>query len=329
MVNGWPLNFLFAIRSFFLTVTPKNCIIFVQILRERGMEHKAGFVNIIGNPNVGKSTLMNTLVGEKLSIITSKAQTTRHRIMGIVSGENFQVVYSDTPGIIEPHYKLHQKMVRFIDSALEDADVILYVTDMKEKSDKHEAYIEKLRNTDVPVILIVNKIDISRDQEVEEVMERWESLLPKADIMPASALKGHNLIAVFDRILELIPENPPYYSKDTLTDKPEKFFVSEIVREKIFKHYRKEIPYSTDVQVEEFKDEENILRIRAVIFVLRKSQKGILIGDKGKALKKVGMHAREDLEAIYEKKVYLELFVKIQQDWRDKDGFLRSSGYTE
>ena len=293
------------------------------------MEHKAGFVNIIGNPNVGKSTLMNTLVGEKLSIITSKAQTTRHRIMGIVSGENFQVVYSDTPGIIEPHYKLHQKMVRFIDSALEDADVILYVTDMKEKSDKHEAYIEKLRNTDVPVILIVNKIDISRDQEVEEVMERWESLLPKADIMPASALKGHNLIAVFDRILELLPENPPYYSKDTLTDKPEKFFVSEIVREKIFKHYRKEIPYSTDVQVEEFKDEENILRIRAVIFVLRKSQKGILIGDKGKALKKVGMHAREDLEAIYEKKVYLELFVKIQQDWRDKDGFLRSSGYTE
>ena len=293
------------------------------------MEHKAGFVNIIGNPNVGKSTLMNTLVGEKLSIITSKAQTTRHRIMGIVSGENFQVVYSDTPGIIEPHYKLHQKMVRFIDSALEDADVILYVTDMKEKSDKHEAYIKKLRNTDVPVILIVNKIDISRDQEVEEVMERWKSLLPKADIMPASALKGHNLIAVFDRILELLPENPPYYSKDTLTDKPEKFFVSEIVREKIFKHYRKEIPYSTDVQVEEFKDEENILRIRAVIFVLRKSQKGILIGDKGKALKKVGMHAREDLEAIYEKKVYLELFVKIQQDWRDKDGFLRSSGYTE
>ena len=293
------------------------------------MEHKAGFVNIIGNPNVGKSTLMNTLVGEKLSIITSKAQTTRHRIMGIVSGENFQVVYSDTPGIIEPHYKLHQKMVRFIDSALEDADVILYVTDMKEKSDKHEGYIEKLRNTDVPVILIVNKIDISRDQEVEEVMERWKSLLPKADIMPASALKGHNLIAVFDRILELLPENPPYYSKDTLTDKPEKFFVSEIVREKIFKHYRKEIPYSTDVQVEEFKDEENILRIRAVIFVLRKSQKGILIGDKGKALKKVGMHAREDLEAIYEKKVYLELFVKIQQDWRDKDGFLRSSGYTE
>ena len=293
------------------------------------MEHKAGFVNIIGNPNVGKSTLINTLVGEKLSIITSKAQTTRHRIMGIVSGENFQVVYSDTPGIIEPHYKLHQKMVRFIDSALEDADVILYVTDMKEKSDKHEAYIEKLRKTDVPVILIVNKIDISRDQEVEEVMERWESLLPKADIMPASALKGHNLIAVFDRILELLPENPPYYSKDTLTDKPEKFFVSEIVREKIFKHYRKEIPYSTDVQVEEFKDEENILRIRAVIFVLRKSQKGILIGDKGKALKKVGMHAREDLEAIYEKKVYLELFVKIQQDWRDKDGFLRSSGYTE
>jgi GTP-binding protein Era len=293
------------------------------------MEHKAGFVNIIGNPNVGKSTLMNTLVGEKLSIITAKAQTTRHRILGIVSGDNFQVVYSDTPGIIEPHYKLHQKMLRFIDSALEDADIILYVTDLKEKYDKHEAYIEKLKNANTPVIVLVNKIDISRDQEVEAVMERWQSLLPKADVMPASALKGHNLINVFDRILELLPENPPYYSKDTLTDKPEKFFVSEIIREKIFKHYRKEVPYSTDVQVEEFKDEEDILRIRAVIHVLRKSQKGILIGDKGRALKKVGMHAREDLEALYDKKVYLELFVKVQQDWRDKDGFLRSSGYTE
>ena len=293
------------------------------------MEHKAGFVNIIGNPNVGKSTLMNTLVGEKLSIITAKAQTTRHRILGIISGDNFQVVYSDTPGIIEPHYKLHQKMLRFIDSALEDADIILYVTDLKEKYDKHEAYIEKLKNVDTPVIVLVNKIDISRDEEVEAVMERWQSLLPKADVMPASALKGHNLINVFDRILELLPENPPYYSKDTLTDKPEKFFVSEIIREKIFKHYRKEVPYSTDVQVEEFKDEEDILRIRAVIHVLRKSQKGILIGDKGRALKKVGMHAREDLEALYEKKVYLELFVKVQQDWRDKDGFLRSSGYTE
>jgi GTP-binding protein Era len=293
------------------------------------MEHKAGFVNIIGNPNVGKSTLMNTLVGEKLSIITAKAQTTRHRIMGIVSGDNFQIVYSDTPGIIDPHYKLHQKMLRFIDSALEDADIILYVTDLKEKFDKHETYIEKLKKTEIPVIVLVNKIDISRDQEVEEVMEKWQSLLPKADVMPASALKGHNLINVFDRILELLPENPPYYSKDTLTDKPEKFFVSEIIREKIFKHYRKEVPYSADVQVEEFKDEENILRIRAVIHVLRKSQKAILIGDKGRALKKVGMHAREDLEALYEKKVYLELFVKVQQDWRDKDGFLKSSGYTE
>ncbi len=293
------------------------------------MEHKAGFVNIIGNPNVGKSTLMNTLVGEKLSIITAKAQTTRHRIMGVVSGDNFQVVYSDTPGIIEPHYKLHQKMLRFIDSALEDADIILYVTDLKEQYDKHEAYIEKLKNTDVPVIVVVNKIDISRDEDVEAVMEKWQSLLPKADVMPASALKGHNLIAVFDRILELLPENPPYYSKDTLTDKPEKFFVSEIIREKIFKHYRKEVPYSTDVQVEEFKDEEDILRIRAVIHVLRKSQKAILIGDKGRALKKVGMHAREDLEALYEKKVYLELFVKVQQDWRDKEGFLKSSGYTQ
>jgi len=293
------------------------------------MEHKAGFVNIIGNPNVGKSTLMNTLVGEKLSIITSKAQTTRHRIMGIVSGEGFQIVYSDTPGIIEPHYKLHQKMMRFIDSALEDADIILYVTDTKETYDKHESYIQRLKNTDVPVILIVNKIDITRDEEVEEVMNKWQTLLPKADIMPASGLKGHNLLAVFDRILELLPENPPYYSKDALTDKPERFFVAEIIREKIFKHYKKEIPYSTDVQIDEFKDEEKIIRVRATIVVLRRSQKGILIGDKGKALKKVGMHAREDLEAIYNKKVFLELYVKIQKDWRDKDGFLRSSGYTE
>jgi GTP-binding protein Era len=272
---------------------------------------------------------MNTLVGEKLSIITAKAQTTRHRIMGIVSGDNFQIVYSDTPGIIDPHYKLHQKMLRYIDTALEDADIILYVTDLKEKFDKHEAYIEKLKKTEIPVIILVNKIDISRDQEVEEVMEKWQSLLPKADVMPASALKGHNLINVFDRILELLPESPPYYSKDTLTDKPEKFFVSEIIREKIFKHYKKEVPYSTDVQVEEFKDEEDILRIRAVIYVLRKSQKAILIGNKGSALKKVGMHAREDLEALYEKKVYLELFVKVQQDWRDKEGMLKSLGYTD
>lgn len=291
------------------------------------MEHKSGFVNIIGNPNVGKSTLMNTLVGEKLSIITSKAQTTRHRIMGIVSGENFQIIYSDTPGIINPKYKLHEKMVRFVNLAMEDADILLYVTDIKEQYDKHQEYIEKLQKTEIPIILIVNKIDKARDEEVEGIMEHWEKVLPKAHIMPASALKGHNLLAVFDKILELLPENPPYYSKDALTDKPERFFVSEIVREKIFKHYKKEIPYSTEVQIEEFKEEEKILRIRAVIFVLRKSQKGILIGNKGEALKKVGMHAREDLEAIYGKKVYLELYVKIHKDWRDKDGFLRSTGY--
>ena len=291
------------------------------------MEHKAGFVNIIGNPNVGKSTLMNKLVGEKLSIITSKAQTTRHRIMGIVNGENFQIVYSDTPGIIEPHYKLQQKMLRFVNLALEDADVILYVTDLREKYDKHEQYIEKLKKTDVPVILLVNKIDLAKENEVEDLLKKWKELLPQAHITPVSALHGYYLPEVFEKIMELLPENPPYYPKDALTDKPERFFVSEIIREKIFLQYRKEVPYSTEVQIEEFKEEEKIIRIRAIIYVLRKSQKGIIIGKKGEALKKIGTLAREDLEALFDKKVFLELYAKVSNDWRDKEGFLRSSGY--
>lgn len=291
------------------------------------MQHKAGFVNIIGNPNVGKSTLMNSLVGEKLSIITSKAQTTRHRIMGIVSGENFQIVYSDTPGILEPHYKLQQKMLRFVDMALEDADVILYMTDIKEQYDKHEEYIKKLKNAEVPIILLINKIDLSKENEVDNLIQQWKKLLPKAYIVPISALKGYFIPEVFDKILELTPENPPYYPKDALTDKPQRFFVSEIIREKIFLNYRKEVPYSTEVQIEEFKEEESIIRIRALIIVLRRSQKGIIIGRKGEALKKVGTQAREDLEKLFEKKVFLEIFVKISEDWREKEGYLRSFGY--
>lgn len=291
------------------------------------MEHKAGFVNIIGNPNVGKSTLMNQLVGEKLSIITSKAQTTRHRIMGIMSGENFQIIYSDTPGIIKAHYKLHEKMLRFIDRALEDADILLYITDVREKYDKHLDYIDKIKKTDIPILLLVNKIDLVKEGELEPILSQWREMLPAAHIIPVSALKGYYLPEVFDKILELLPENPPYYPKDALTDKPERFFASEIIREKIFLNFEKEIPYSTEVQIEEFKDTDQILNIRATIYVMRNSQKAILIGAKGEAIKNIGIRAREDLEALYEKQVFLDLYVKVHKEWRDKDGFLKSSGY--
>jgi GTP-binding protein Era len=291
------------------------------------MEHKAGFVNIIGNPNVGKSTLMNQLVGEKLSIITSKAQTTRHRIMGIMSGENFQIIYSDTPGIIKPHYKLHEKMLRFIDRALEDADILLYITDVKEKYDKHQDYINKIKKTDIPIILLVNKIDLTREGELESILSQWKKMLPAAHIIPISALKGYYLPEVFDKILELLPENPPYYPKDALTDKPERFFTSEIIREKIFLNFEKEVPYSAEVQIDEFKDTDQILNIRATIYVMRDSQKSILIGKKGEAIKNIGIQAREDLEALYEKQVFLDLYVKVYKEWRDKDGFLKSLGY--
>ncbi len=291
------------------------------------MAHKSGFVNIIGNPNVGKSTLMNEFVGEKLSIITSKAQTTRHRIMGIVSGEDFQIVYSDTPGILKPNYRLQEKMLRFIDLALEDADIILYVTDVKEKYDKNKKYIEKLKRAKIPIILVINKIDLATQEEVESIINQWEMELPDAKILAVSAIKKFNLESVFDQILEKLPENPPFYSKDALTDKPERFFVSEIIREKIFINYKQEIPYSTEVQIEEFKEEDKILNIRANIFVMRKSQRGIILGKQGRAIKKVGIQAREDLESIYDKKVFLELYVKVNTDWREKEGFLRASGY--
>jgi len=291
------------------------------------MDHKAGFVNIIGNPNVGKSTLMNILVGEKLSIITSKAQTTRHRIQGIVSAENFQIIYSDTPGILNPYYKLQEKMLRYIEVALEDADILLYITDVREKYDKYKHYLERISRADIPMILVINKIDLESEQEVEKLIQLWQEVLPKAWIIPVSALKGYNLTAIYEKILELLPQSPPYYPQDALTNKTERFFVSEIIREKIFMHYKKEVPYSTEVQIEEFKDQEDLLSIRATIYVLRKSQKAIIIGAGGEAIKKVGMQARQDLEQLYEKKVFLDLYVKVHNEWRDKEGFLKSSGY--
>lgn len=293
------------------------------------MEHKSGFVNIIGNPNVGKSTLMNALVGERLSIITSKAQTTRHRILGIVNGDDFQIVYSDTPGILNPHYKLQETMIKSVNTAFIDADVILYVTDVKETIDKHEKYIDKLVKAEVPVLLILNKIDLVPKEKVFELGHIWSQILPKAEIIPISALKKKNLAPVFDRIIELLPEGPPYYPKDSLTDKTERFFVAEIIREKILLNYQKEIPYSVEVVVESFKEEEKLVRISALINVARKSQKGIIIGHKGSMLKKVGTEARKDIEGFLDKKVFLEIFVKISKDWRDNERSLKNFGYTQ
>jgi GTP-binding protein Era len=290
-------------------------------------KHKSGFVNIIGNPNVGKSTLMNALVGERLSIITSKAQTTRHRIMGIVNGDDFQIVYSDTPGILNPKYKLQESMLKFVKTAFTDADVILYVTDVKEKIDKNEQYLEKLAKNSAPVILLLNKIDLSTQPELEQLVVRWREILPKAEIVPISALEKFNLGPVFDRILELIPEGPAYYPKDALTDKNERFFVEEIIREKILLNYQKEIPYSVEIVVESFKEEEKIIHINATIFVARDTQKGIIIGHQGKMLKKVGTDARKDIERFFEKKIFLQLFVKVKKDWRDNKNLLKGFGY--
>lgn len=289
--------------------------------------HKSGFVNIIGNPNVGKSTLMNALVGERLSIITSKAQTTRHRIMGIVNGDDFQIVYSDTPGILNPKYKLQESMLKFVNTAFVDADVILYVTDIKETMDKNEKYLERLKNSKVPVLLLVNKVDLSNQKELEGKVQQWHELLPKAEILPISALEKFNLGPIFDRILELLPEGPPYYPKDELTDKNERFFVEEIIREKVLLLYQKEIPYSVEIAVESFKDEEKIIKIGAVIFVNRNTQKGIIIGHKGEMLKRVGTEARKDMEEFFGKKIFLEMFVKVRKDWRDNDSQLRKFGY--
>jgi GTP-binding protein Era len=289
--------------------------------------HKAGFVNIIGNPNVGKSTLMNALVGERISIITSKAQTTRHRIMGIVNGEDFQIVYSDTPGVLKPNYKLQESMLGFSRSALSDADVLLYVTDVVEQEDKNADFLEKVKENEAPVILIINKIDLTDQSALEQLVDRWRTQLPRAEILPVSALNNFNLDVLLKRIKELLPESPPFFDKDALTDRPERFFVNEIIREKILLNYDKEIPYSTEVVVESFKEEKNLISINAVIYVERDSQKGIIIGKQGKSLKRVGMEARKDLEAFFDKKIFLELFVKVEKDWRNKERKLKGFGY--
>lgn len=292
-------------------------------------KHKAGFVNIIGNPNVGKSTLMNALVGERLSIITSKAQTTRHRIMGIVNGENYQIVYSDTPGILKPNYKLQESMMAFVDTAIGDADIILYVTDVVETAAKNAEYIDKLSRIDVPVLIVINKIDKSSQEQVTALMEQWHSFVPAAQIIPVSALEKFNLESLFDRIVELLPESEPWFDKEQLTDKSMRFFASEIIREKILLNYNKEIPYCTEVVVEEFKESEEQYHIRAIINVMRDSQKGIIIGNKGSALKRVGTQARLDMEQFFERKVYLELYVKVAPDWREDKRKLKQFGYIQ
>ena len=291
------------------------------------MAHKSGFVNIIGNPNVGKSTLMNQLVGEKLSIITSKAQTTRHRIMGVVNGDDFQIVYSDTPGILKPNYKLQEKMMKFVRGAITDADVLLYVTDTVEESTRSAEIIEKVRLSQIPTIVVINKVDLTTPEKLIALVEKWQALLPDAIIAPCSAKENFNVEGVFNLILERIPEGEPFYPKDTLTDKTLRFFASEIIREKILLNYDKEIPYSCEIAIEAYKEEPTIDRISATIYVARTSQKGIIIGHRGEKLKKVGQAARLDLEAFLGKKVFLELYVKVQEDWRNNDSQLRRFGY--
>jgi len=291
------------------------------------MAHKAGFVNIIGNPNVGKSTIMNALVGEKISIITQKMQTTRHRIKGIVSGEDFQIVYSDTPGILKPNYKLQETMMKFVDSALIDADVILFVTDVIETPGKNPDYIEKVRKSNMPVIVLINKIDLSNQNDVLRLFDYWTNVFPGANVFPISAQEKFNIEPIFDRILELLPEGPPYFGKDELTDRNERFFLQEIIREKILLHYQKEIPYSVEVAVEEIKETDKIINVSCVIYVERDSQKGIIIGHRGEMIKRVGTEARKDAEEFFNKKIFMELFVKVAKDWREKDKQLKNFGY--
>ncbi|KYG79090.1 GTP-binding protein Era [Roseivirga ehrenbergii] len=288
--------------------------------------HKAGYVSIIGKPNVGKSTLMNAMVGERLSIITSKAQTTRHRIMGILSGDDFQIIYSDTPGIIKPEYELHETMMRFVTSSFEDSDLILFVTDLYEKYEG-EKVIDYLKEVKVPVILVMNKIDLAKGSQAEDKVAYWKELMDFHDIVMVSALENIGIEGVFEKIIEHLPEHPAYFPKDTLTDKPERFFVDEMIREKIFKQYKKEIPYSCEVVTTSFKEDENIIRISADIYVERDSQKGIVIGHKGESLKKVGTAAREDLEIFFGKKIFLETHVKVEKDWRKKEAKLKRFGY--
>lgn len=289
--------------------------------------HKAGFVNIVGNPNVGKSTLMNLLVGERISIATFKAQTTRHRIMGIVNTDEMQIVFSDTPGVLKPNYKLQESMLAFSTEALTDADVLLYVTDVVEKLDKNPDYLEKVSKLTIPVIVLINKIDLTTQPELEKLVEQWHELIPNAEIIPVSAQEKFNVDVVIRKISSLIPDSPPYFDKDQLTDKPARFFVSEILREKILLNYEKEIPYSVEVVVEQFKETADKIAINCLIFVERDSQKGILIGKGGSAIKRTAMQARHDLEKFFGKKIFLELFIKVDKDWRNSDKELRNFGY--
>ncbi len=293
------------------------------------MSHKAGYVNIIGNPNVGKSTLMNAFVGEKLSIITSKAQTTRHRILGIVNGDDFQVLFSDTPGIIKPAYELQESMMGFVKSAFEDADILLYMVEIGEQALKDETFFEKIKSSNIPILLLLNKIDTSNQEQLETQVQLWAEKVPNAEIIPISALEGFQVKEVFDRIIELLPLSPPFYPKDQLTDKPERFFINESIREKILIHYKKEIPYAVEVDTEEFLEEDTIIRIRSVIMVERDTQKGIVIGHKGAALKRVGVEARKDLEQFFGKQIHLELYVKVNKNWRSNQNQLKRFGYNQ
>jgi GTP-binding protein Era len=297
------------------------------MLLNKEKTHRAGFVNILGRPNVGKSTLMNAMLGEKLSIITSKAQTTRHRINGILNTEDYQVVFSDTPGILDPNYKLQEFMLKSAKGALSDADIFLYITEANEPPGKEEFFINKLSKSSIPTLLLINKIDLTNQESLEIQVEAWKQLLPKAEIYPVSALKNFNIDSVFKRIIELLPESPPFYPKDMLTDKSERFIVGEIIREKILLHYKQEVPYSVEIDIESFHEENNIIRIRAIVFVEKDSQKGILIGHKGESLKRVGTEARIDMEAFFAKKIFLELYVKVQKDWRNNDRKLKNFGY--
>lgn len=293
------------------------------------MAHRAGFVNIVGSPNVGKSTLMNKLVGERLSIITSKAQTTRHRIMGIVNGDDFQIVYSDTPGVLDPQYKLHEGMMRFVQSALQDADVLILVTDVFEDGMKHPETFEKIARMEVPVFVLINKVDLSDEATIEKRIDEWKNRIPRAVVGPISALHGFNTENILQYIIDALPESPPYFPKDELTNKPMRFFVAEMIREKILMNYKQEIPYSCEVLVNEYREDGPLIRIRAEIVVARDSQKGILIGHKGSMLKRVGTAARKDIEAFIGQKVFLELYVKVDKDWRNDDKKLKRFGYLD
>lgn len=291
------------------------------------MAHKAGYVNIVGNPNVGKSTLSNQLIGEKLSIVNPKAQTTRHRILGIVNSDDYQIIFSDTPGVLKPNYKLQESMLKYSKSALVDADIILYVTDMVESFDKNNEFLLQVKKCEMPVLLVLNKVDLTKQEDLDKLYDFWKTELPAAEIFPVSAKHGFNVQNLMSRIVELLPESPPYFEKDTLTDKSQRFFVQEIVREKILTFYQKEIPYSVEIEVEQFIELPKKATIRCIIHVARDSQKGIIIGHQGKALKKIGTEARKDIETFLGKSVFLELYVKVTKDWRDQDSQLKKFGY--